>query len=106
MENTPATRRGRDLAAKADEAIDAIRTKRVVIHRPADNKDKGIHLGFNTHRLYAEFGAPVDAPAELVDYFRRQMQAVVSADDKGQPVVTHMPFLMIQDAPAELPAYA
>lgn len=94
----------RNLIAAGGDVTDAIRTKRVILHRPQENKDKGLELGFNGQRTYFEFGKPTDAPADLVDYFRAQMRSEISADEKGMPVVSQMPFLMIQDVPLGIAA--
>lgn len=74
------------------------RTKTVICRRPPGNKDEGVHLGLNDARVYFVFDKPTEAPAELVDYYRKQKISEVSADAAGQPVVTQYPFLTFDDA--------
>lgn len=89
------------MARTAIETTDSAtpsRIKRVVIRRPAGNKDIGVPLGFNdTFNVYP-FDVPVEMPAEMVDYFRAQEVAQVFPDAEGQPVISYTAQFNIVDA--------
>lgn len=89
------------MAAKTPET--AVKTKRVIIQRPADNKDIAIPLGFNDTFGFYPFDVPVTMPAEMVAYWRAQKEAVTMPGEDGKPITTYVSKLNIMDAPEEAP---
>lgn len=90
------------MAAKTPET--AVKTKRVIIQRPADNKDIAIPLGFNDTFGFYPFDVPVTMPAEMVTYWRAQKEAVTMPGEDGKPITSYVNKLNIIDAPEEAPA--
>ena len=74
------------------------RIKRVIIQRPAGNKDIGQPLGFNDVFNVYPFDTPVEMPAEMVDFFRAQKIAQCFPGEDGQPVITYINQFHIVDA--------
>ena len=79
-------------------AAEVARTKRVIIQRPADNRDIGIYLGFNSTGAVYPFDSPVEMPADMVDYFRAQRIANAYPGEDGKPVISYVAMLNIIDA--------
>ncbi len=92
-----ASPRNTDLVTEA-VATPAARTKRVIIQRPAGNTDSHIFLGFNSFEGHFEFDKPVELPAEMVDYLRKQRKAEFHPDENGRPVPSFVNVLNIVDA--------
>lgn len=99
MSNETTSTRGRKAQEDAATEVEPVRTKRVVIQRPATNKDLGLYLGFNGTSAVYPFDTPIALPAEMVDYFRNQREAVVTPGEDGQPVVSYVNKFSIMDAP-------
>lgn len=75
-----------------------VRTKRVIIQRPAGNKDIGLLLGFNDTSAMYPFDTPVTMPADMVDYFRAQKVATPFPGENSEPVITYTNQFHIIDA--------
>jgi len=75
-----------------------VRTKRVIIQRPAGNKDIGLLLGFNDTSAMYPFDTPVTMPADMVDYFRDQKVATPFPGENSEPVITYTNQFHIIDA--------
>lgn len=75
-----------------------VRTKRVIIQRPAGNKDIGLLLGFNDTSAMYPFDKPVEMPADMVDYFRAQKVATPFPGENSEPVITYTNQFHIIDA--------
>ncbi len=59
-----ATKSAENPAVVDSAAAEVVRTKRVIIQRPADNRDIGIYLGFNSVGSVYPFDVPVELPAD------------------------------------------
>ena len=75
-----------------------VRTKRVIIQRPAGNKDIGLLLGFNDTSAMYPFDTPVTMPADMEDYFRAQKVATPFPGENSEPVITYTNQFHIIDA--------
>ena len=75
-----------------------VRTKRVIIQRPAGNKDIGLLRGFNDTSAMYPFDTPVTMPADMVDYFRAQKVATPFPGENSEPVITYTNQFHIIDA--------
>lgn len=75
-----------------------VRTKRVIIQRPAGNTDSHIFLGFNSFEGHFEFDKPVELPAAMVDYLRSQRKVEFHPDESGRPVASSVNVINIVDA--------
>ena len=75
-----------------------VRTKRVIIQRPAGNKDIGLLLGFNDTSAMYPFDTPVTMPADMVDYFRAQKVVETNPGPDGSPVFSYVNQFHIIDA--------
>lgn len=75
-----------------------VRTKCVIIQRPAGNKDIGLLLGFNDTSAMYPFDTPVTMPADMVDYFRAQKVATPFPGENSEPVITYTNQFHIIDA--------
>lgn len=86
---------------EAVEAIiepEVVRTKRVIIQRPAGNQEPGTMIGFNEFCQYIPFDAPVELPAEVVDYLRTQKAVNYYADNEGRPTPSYSAKFNLLDA--------
>lgn len=90
-----------DSAADAAVTEQAVQMRRVIIQRPADNKDIAIPLGFNGTFSFYPFDVPVSMPADMVAFWRTQKEAVTTPGEDGKPVTTYVNKLNITDAPGE-----
>ena len=93
-----ATKSAENPAVVDPAAAEVVRTKRVIIQRPADNRDIGIYLGFNSVGSVYPFDVPVELPADMVDYFRAQKVANAYPGEDGKPVISYVTMLHISDA--------
>ena len=75
-----------------------VRTKRVIIQRPAGNQDIGQFLGFNSVSGVFPFDKPVEMPADMVDYFRAQKVVETNPGPDGSPVFSYVNQFHIIDA--------
>ena len=75
-----------------------VRTKCVIIQRPAGNKDIGPLLGFHDTSAMYPFDTPVTMPADMVDYFRAQKVATPFPGENSEPVITYTNQFHIIDA--------
>ena len=92
MARTPST----DVAEVVEPQV--TRFKRVILQRPAGNKDLGQYLGFNDVSGVYPFDTPIELPADMVDFFRNQKIVQVSPDEAGNPVYSYANQFFIQDA--------
>ena len=94
MARTPNT----DTAVDTVELQEPVRTKTIIIQRPAGNKDMGILLGLNDTSAMYPFDTPVTMPADMVEYFRAQKVATPFPGEDGHPVITYTNQFHIVDA--------
>ena len=97
MARTPANT---DTSTEIVEAAvqEPVRTKTVIIQRPAGNQDIGQFLGFNSVSGVFPFDTPVTMPADMVDYFRAQKVATPFPGENSEPVITYTNQFHIIDA--------
>lgn len=72
--------------------------RRVVIHRPEGVTDTHKHLGFNSFEAHVPYGEPVELPADMVEYLKKQRKPVFSPNEKGEVTVQWVGTLAIADA--------
>ena len=87
-----------DTAVDTVELQEPVRTKTVIIQRPAGNKDIGLLLGFNDTSAMYPFDTPVTMPADMVDYFRAQKVVETNPGPDGSPVFSYVNQFHIIDA--------
>ena len=80
------------------EEAAVIRTKKVIVQRPSNNRDMGMYLSLNGQGGVYPFDTPVEMPADMVDYFREQKVAQFHAGEDGAPVTTYINQFHIIDA--------
>lgn len=97
MARTPAnTETSTDIVEAAVQ--EPVRTKTVIIQRPAGNQDIGQFLGFNSVSGVFPFDKPVEMPADMVDYFRSQKVVETNPGPDGSPVFSYVNQFHIIDA--------
>lgn len=85
-----------DLTPAAEPAV--LRTKRVIIQRPAGNQDLGVMIGINEFCQYLPFDQPIDLPAEVVDHMRAERVVNHYADNEGRPTASYSAKFNLLDA--------
>ena len=75
-----------------------VRTKRVLIQRPAGNQDIGQYLGFNEVSGVYSFDTPIEMPSDMVDFFRSQKVVETNPGPDGKPVFSYVNQFHIIDA--------
>lgn len=85
-----------DLIPAVEPAV--LRTKRVIIQRPAGNQDLGVMIGINEFCQYLPFDQPIELPAEVVDHMRAERVVNYYADKEGQPTASYSAKFNLLDA--------